>query len=194
MSSKYGRLSFLVTSNMVDSVTTTGGTIISQGNTGYNNSYEIIFQHDLNGCGTPASAIVILLKDTTPNWKYITWEWRGIGTASCWNFNHTAAWALSGTSAYNLGYLQAYNESLGDKVFNTYLTWEIPAYQTHSKVTACNNDANNFFRFNGAEYKSFFMKRRRDTSGNLAGIHHSRSCNSTGTGSRTHIRNIFVYL
>lgn len=194
MSTKYGSLSFPVFQNMIDSVTTTGGIIISQGNTGYNNTYEIIFQHDLGGCGGPASGIVILFKDTNPNWKFITWEWLGTGTAACWNFNHTSAWALSGTSSYNLGYLQTYNENLGDRVFNPYLSWEIPAYQTHSRVTACNNDANNFFRFNSGQFKSFFMKRRRDSSGNLAGIHHTRSCNTTGTGSRTHIRNIYLYI
>lgn len=194
MSTKYGTLSFPVTQSMVDSVTTTGGTIISQGDTGYNNSYEIVFQHDTGGCGAAASAIVILLKETNPKWRFITWEWRGTGTSACWAFNHTGAWALEGTTSYNLGYLLAYNESLGDKVFNNYLTWEVPAYQSHNKVVACDNDANNFFRFNSAQFKSFFMKRRRDSSGNLAGIHHSRSCNSTGTGSRTHIRNIYIYL
>lgn len=194
MSTQYGRLSFPITQSMVDSVTTTGGTIISQGNTGYNNTYEIIFQHELSGCGNPASALVILLKNTTPNWKFITWEWRGTGTAACWTFNSTSAEALFGTTAYNLGYLQAYNESLGDGVFNSFLSWEIPAYQSHNRVVACNNDANNFFRFNSTQFKSFFMKRRRDSSGNLAGIHHSRSCNSIGAGSRTHIRNIYVYI
>lgn len=194
MSTKYGRLSFPVTQSMVDSVTTTGGTIISQGNTGYNNGYEIVFQHDTAGCGLAASAIVILLKNTSPNWKFITWEWRGTGTASCWTFNSTAAWALDSGSSYNLGYLQAYNESLGDGVFNSFLSWEVAAYQSHNRVLACDNDANNFFRFNSSQFKSFFMKRRRDSSGNLAGIHHSRSCNSTGSGSRTHIRNIYVYI
>jgi hypothetical protein len=194
MSIKYGAASFRVTQSMIDGVTITGGTIISQGDTGHNNSYEILFQHDLAGCGNPASGIVILLKDTSPNWKYITWEWRGTGTASCWTFNHTAAWALSGTTAYNLGYLQAYDESLGDRIFNSYLSWEIPEYQTHNRVVACNNNADNFFRFNSSQFKSFFMQRRRDNSGNLAGIHHSRSCSSTGSGSRTNIRNIYVYL
>jgi hypothetical protein len=194
MATKYGRLSFPVTLDMIDSVTTTGGTIISQGNTGINNSYEIIFQHDLGGCGNPASAIRLDIKNTTPNWKYITWEWKGTGTAACWTFNSGSSWALPGNTQYNLGYLLSYNESLGDKVFNTYLTWEIEAYQTHDKVQACDNDANNFFRFNSAQWKSFFMSRRRDSSGNLGAIFHSRSCNSVGTGSRTHISNIFVYL
>lgn len=194
MSTQYGRLSFPVTQSMVDSVTTTGGTIISQGNTGYNNSYEIVFQHNLAGCGNPGSALVLSLKDTSPNWRFITWEWRGTGTASCWAFNNVGAWALGETTAHNLGYLQAYNESLGDGVFNSFLSWEIPQHQTHNRVVACNNNANNFFRFNSAQFKSFFMKRRRDLSGNLAGIHHSRSCNSTGVGSRTHIRNIYVYI
>lgn len=54
-----------------------------------------------------------------------------------------------------------------------------------------NYDANNFFRFNSGEYKSFFMSRRRDASGLKGGIHHGRSCNSSG--SSTIIKNIFVW-
>jgi hypothetical protein len=192
MGISYNFLSFPVVLSMVEEVTIAEGAIISQGNTGINNTYEIIFQHNAFGCGNPASAIVVIFKDTNPNWKYITLEFSLTGWASCWSFCSTSSWGLGSVNHY----LQTYDESLGDKILYPKNSWEFPAVINHSKEANCDgSNADNFFsqNFNGYQPKTFFMRRRRDTSGNLAGIRHSRSCSSTGTGSRTHIKNIRLY-
>ena len=192
MGISYNFLSFPVVQSMVEEVTIAEGAIISQGNTGINKTYEIIFQHNAYGCGNPASAIVVIFKDTNPNWKYITWEFSLTGWAACWSFCSTSSWGLGSVNHY----LQTYDESLGDKILYPKNSWEFPAVINHSKVANCDgSNADNFFsqNFNAYQPKTFFMRRRRDTSGNLAGIRHSRSCSSTGTGSRTHIKNIRLY-
>lgn len=187
MATFYGMNSYTVNNNMVQSVTTTGGTILSQGDV--NGSYEVTFRHDLSGCGGPQSGILILLKDIIP-WTNISFEWLGNGIAACWSFMGTGDNYGTETGTFT-GNLLAYNEALGDLVTRTYLTWEVPQYQRVNKTVACDNEADNFFRFNSGEYKSFRMKRRRDVNGSLAGIHHGRSCNTTS--SNTIIRNIRVW-
>jgi hypothetical protein len=189
MSTVYGINSLKVSASMIDSVTTTGGTIIEQTDNP-NTGYQITFRHDLAGCGNPNSGILILLKDIIP-WTRISFEWLGNGTASCWSFMDSSS--NHGTSTGTAtGNLLGYSESLGDVITKPNLTWEVPAYQSHPRTTACNNDNNNFFRFNESLYKSFRMTRRRNINGSLAGIHHGRSCNSTG--AFTIIRNIRIWL
>jgi len=187
MGTVYGINSTIVTTDMINSVTTTGGTILSQ-TTGAT-PYEITFRHDLSGCGSADSGILILINDTIP-WTNISFTWSGTGTASCWSFMHPSSNFGSATGTAT-GNLLSYDESLGDTIVRPYLTWEVSAYQSHGKIYACDNDANNFFRFNSGEYKSFHMTRRRNVNGSLAGIHHGRSCNSTS--SNTIIRNIRIW-
>lgn len=190
MSVFFGEQTFKINSAFINSVTTTGGTILFQGD--INNSYELHFRHDLSGCGGPDSGLLILIRDTIP-WTKISFEWLGSGTASCWSFmdansNYGAA---TGTPTGNL---LPYNETLSDTVVRSFLTWEVPQYQRTNKTTACDNNSDNFFRFNSSSFKSFHMNRRRNNSiQSLAGIHHGRSCNSTGEGSVTIIRNIRIW-
>tara|TARA_R110000737_G_C14332123_1_gene441706 strand:+ start:31 stop:600 length:570 start_codon:yes stop_codon:yes gene_type:complete len=179
----------LVTSDLVNSVATTGGTIMSQGNTGPNGGYTITFKHDLGGCGSADSGILILLKDDF-SWNRMAFDWEGNGTAACWSFMHTSGFGAStGTVNGNMSPLDSINV---DAIINPELTWEVSAYQSHNRVYACDNNANNFFRFNSSSYKKFRMLRTRiaDTT-NLAGIHHGRSCNSTG--AFTVIKNIRIW-
>lgn len=166
-----GGKSTLVTASMIDSVTFTTGTILNQGN--MTNGYEITFRHENISCNN--SLVKVLLKDTIP-WTRINYQWLGNGTSACWWFDDSN--------------LLTYNESLGDKVSKCHLTWEVPEYQSHTKISACDNDANNFMRFNQSEYKSFFVYRRRNSMSSLAGIFHSRSCSSAN--GITVIRNIFI--
>ncbi len=189
MATTYGINSVKVITSMIDSVTTTGGTITEQ-TTNANTKYEITFRHDLGGCGNPDSGILILLKNTIA-WTRISFEWLGNGTAACWSFMDPSSNFGSATGTVT-GNLLGYNESLGDVITKPNLTWEVPEYQSHPRTTACNNDANNFFRFNSSSFKSFRMTRRRNVNGSLGGIHHGRSCNSTG--SFTIIRNIRIWL
>lgn len=188
MATSYGVYSTLVKSEHIYAIGTTGGTILEQGNLAPNGGFSITFRHDLGGCGGPDSGIWIEIADFRP-WTKITWEWLGTGTAACWSFNNSSGF---GTAAGPpSGYLQSYNPALGDNTSQDYLTWEEPQFQSHDRTYACDNDSSNFFRYNGGEYKRFYMNRRRDTSGNRAGVFHGRSCNSTGVN--TIIRNIFVY-
>jgi len=187
-----GIRSTLVTSTIVYSVTTHGGTILSQGDT--DSGYEVQFRHDNGGCGNPDSGILVLLGNSV-KWNRIAFEWTGTGTASCWSFMRTGASNFGSSTGLGDGNLLAYSEAAGDVISRPYLTWEVPAYQSHDRIYACDNNANNFFRFNSGEAKSFFMKRRRATAfnGNFAGIHHGRSCNSTGAGAVTTIKNIRIW-
>lgn len=189
MATGYGIKSTLVTSDMVYAINLFNCTVITAetGNIGANGGYQLKVSHDTGGCGSaPDNGFFIELKDDIP-WTRITWEWLGTGTAACWNFNGGSYGAGAGDPS---GYLASYNSSL-DVISRSYLTWEVPAYQTHDRISACDNSADNFFRFNGGEYRSFFMSRRRDTSGNRAGVHHGRSCNTTGVFSI--VRNIRIW-
>lgn len=190
MATGYGINSTLVTSNLIHAVNVFNCTVITAetGNIGATGGYQIKVSHDTGGCGSEAdNGIFLELKNDIP-WTRITWEWLGNGAASCWSFNHSSG--FGGGAGPTTGYLQDFNANL-DVISRSFLSWEVSEYQSHSRVYACDNDANNFFRFNSGEFKSFFMNRRRDTSGNRAGIHHGRSCNGTGVFSI--IRNIRIY-
>lgn len=190
MATGYGINSTLVTSNLIHAVNVFNCTVITAetGNIGATGGYQIKVSHDTGGCGSEAdNGIFLELKNDIP-WTRITWEWLGTGTAACWSFNHSSG--FGGGAGPTTGYLQNYNANL-DVISRSFLSWEVVDYQSHSRVFACDNNANNFLRFNGGEFKSFFMNRRRDTSGNRAGIHHGRSCNNTGVFSI--IRNIRIY-
>lgn len=186
MATTYGLGSTIVTASLIQSVTTTGGTILSQGDTA--TGFEIQFRHDLAGCGGPDSGILILIKDTIL-WKGITFEWLGNGTAACWTFMN-ASGNFGDATGTGTGNMLGFDASV-DVISRTFLTWEVPEFQSHDRVIACDNDANNFFRFNSGQFKSFVMKRRRNINGQLAGLHHGRSCNSTS--STTIFRNIRIH-
>ena len=180
----------LVTASLVDSITTSGGTIMSQGDIGPRGGFKVTFRHDQSGCGNPDSGILILLKDDIP-WTRIGFDWRGNGTAACWNFMNTGGTNYGAGTGTADGNMSAFNSLAQDAIVRPYLTWEVPEFQSHDRFYACDNNANNFFRFNSGEYKKFRMLRTRNTSENLAGIHHGRSCNSTG--SFTIIENIYIW-
>jgi hypothetical protein len=185
MSTKYGFNSTLITSDWINSVTISYGSIIQQGNIGINGGYEIYFNHEVGSCA-PGSGVQIELKDIK-KWTHITFEWLGLGNASCWTFCPVS----NGYGGIGPSYLETYDESKGDFFSKCNLTWEVAEYQSHNRMSACDNYANNFFRFNAAEYKSFYNTRRRDSSGNLAVINHGRTCSSLP--GITIFRNIYVW-
>ncbi len=186
-----GRSSVGVTSAYVNAVHVTGGTVLSSGNSS-DGLYSVTYRVDLGGCGGPDSGIFVQLKDTIP-WTGISFRVQLSGTASCWSFNRDPGYgAIVG---YNTtGYLQSYSTLAGDQINFSYLAQQDPAYSSHDPVYACDNDANNFMRFNSGTFKFFTMKRRRDTSSNLAGPYIGRSCTSTGEGSQVIIDNIFIWV
>lgn len=190
MAQNFGPKSLLITSANVDSVNITGGTILSVGDTV--NGYEVQFRHDLSGCGGPDSGVFVKLNDSFV-WNNISWTWLGIGSAACWSFNVPGFGAAADPAGSGTGNLQSYNTGLGDAIVDPYLCWEDPQFQSHDRTYACDNDANNFMRYNTGSYRSFVMKRRRSSMASLAGIHHGRSCNSAGSESITIIRGIRIW-
>ncbi len=175
-----------VTSTMIQSVSFTGGYIISQGNTGPGGNYLVSFQHTSFGCGGPDNGIRIMLKNTI-SWSKIIFDWSGTGWASCWSFMPpTGGYGASlGSPHANMTDMNTGNGH--DKITNSSNIWDVPAYQSHDRLSGCNNSGNNPFRFNSG-LKSFTMYRTRNTSaGGFAGIHHGRSCSAQGNSTITNI-------
>jgi hypothetical protein len=190
MSVTAGRSSVGVTSAYVNAVHTTGATVLSSGNDD-SGLYSITVRVDNGGCGGPDFGVFVQLKDTIA-WNGISFRVQLSGTAACWSFNNNPGYGA--ISSYSTtGYLQSYDTNLGDQISLSYLAQQDPQYSSHDPVYACDNDANNFMRFNADTFKFFTMKRRRDTSGNLAGPYIGRSCTSTGAGSLVIINNIFIW-
>lgn len=192
MSIAYGPSGIKVDQRLINSIGITGGTILSTENN-TENGFTVTFQHDTVGCGGPDSGIFVELKDTIL-WSRISCRFRLLGTAACWSFMNTGGGnygADAGSSG--TGYMLPYSEANGDKILRSYLAQLESQFITHDKVYACDNDSNNFMRYNGGEYKTFTIVRRRSVSATLAGIHHGRSCNSAGTGAITIIDQIRIW-
>ena len=190
MASFYGRKSTQVTSYFVNSVNTTGGTIISQGDDA-NGDFYVRFQHNNSGCGGADSGIFVELKDIFA-WTGISCRFRVLGSASCWSFSNSSAYGAA-VGASGTANLQNYSYAAGDRLSQGYLSYEQAAYSSHDPIFACDNNSNNFMIYNTGVYRGFNMTRRRNVNGSLAGIHHGRSCNTTGSGSITIIKNIMVW-
>ena len=189
MAIQYNQLAHRVTSADVQSITLFNVTMTKS--TDENGSFIFEGYHTTGGCGSAQdSGVLILLKDNIP-WTKMCFKWEGAGNGACWSFMNASSnfGAATGTPTGNM---LDYNESLGDRLHDNFLSWEVPVYQTHNRTTACNNNADNFFRFNANEFKKFRMTRRRNIGVGLAGIHHGRSCNSFGVGSVTRISEIFL--
>lgn len=191
MAVHYNQKATLVTNSMVDAVITTGMTNTTNGDV--NGSYAYQGTINLGGCGNPNSAVFIRLKDTIP-WTKITCFFEMNGTASCWTFMGGSGFAEVSPETAGLvpgGNIEQFNSSLGDRIFRDNGTFvSNPAYAV--KWSACDNAADNFFRFN--DYKSFWTTgRRTNVSNGLAGIFHSRSCNTRATGTYIRISNIFIF-
>ena len=186
----HGRASINVSSGYVNSVQTLGGTVISQGDDS-NGGFTVSFQHNNGGCGGAESGIFVELKDTFA-WKSISCRISVIGAASCWSFSNSSGYGvISGYPA--TGNLYDYDATQGDSFLRTYLSVNDSPYNTHNKVYACDNNADNFFIANTGVYRYFTMVRRRNVNGSLAGIHHGRSCNGTGAGNITVIDQIRIW-
>lgn len=180
-----------VTSAYVNAVRTTGGTVLSSGDTD-SGLYTVTYRVDAGGCGGPDSGIFVELKDTIA-WTNISFRVQLGGTAACWSFNVTGSYgSIPGYDTS--GYLQAYDTASGDLINYSYLAQQDPQFSSHNPVYACDNDANNFMRYNADTLKFFTMKRRRSASANLAGPYIGRSCTSTGSGSLVIISNIFIWV
>jgi len=187
MATGYGIRSTLVTSDLVNQVLINSNTTLETaetGNIGPNGGYQVKISNGGHGCGN--SGVFVELLDTIP-WANITYEVIITGTASCWVFNHPGGSYGPGGG----GNILAYNEALGDRVSRPLNSWEISGVSA-VKTYACDNNSDNFMRsqVNPNNPKTFFMQRRRDVNGSLAGPQHGRACVSSGTAI---IRNIRIW-
>lgn len=189
MAVHYNQKATLVTNALVDAVITTGITTTTNGDVDGRYVYQGTI--DLAGCGNPNSAVFVRLKDTVP-WTRVTCFFEMDGTGACWTFMGGSGNAEVSPAVAGLipgGNLEQYNATLGDRIFRDNGTFvSNPAYTP--KWSACDNNADNFFRFN--DYKSFWCTGRRKSSAlGLAGIFHMRSCNATNKYIR--ISNILIF-
>ena len=188
MATQYSRNSRRVYSNDIESVTSTGITVIQNGDLGALGTYVLSCQHDNAGCAGPESSITLSVNSIVGDlqWTYITFKLTLTGSASCWSFCKSG---YGGTSANNI---TSWNSSI-DRVFKCQNSFENPAYTL--KMNACDNAADNFFHgSNDTGTKIIWMTRRRNDLSLPAGPSAGRSCNSTGAGSVTTISDIFVLI
>jgi len=181
--------STLVKAEHVHGVTLYNCTIISAetGDVGPYGGYQVKVTHDTSGCGSSQSNYFYLELKSSLVGKYISCEFEMTGVASCWGFND-AGYALGGN-------LLSYSESSGDLIpnYRSLNSWEKTQFQSHNKISACDNDSNNFFHssYHTGNPKKLLMRRRRDNLSANFGPSHGRSCNNTGV--YTIIRNIRVW-
>jgi hypothetical protein len=182
MSIVYGRKGTLVTQDMVQSVTLVGTTITAQDNT---NGYSVTVRHD-TGDGCQSSGFTINIHNWI-NWKFVSAEFLVSGSAACWSFMQASGYGQGGN-------LYDYDEAQGDRCVKTYLAQDMPEFASHAKANACDNDTNNFMRYNTGTYRRCTFIRRRNMNGQTGGVGHGRACSSVGGGSVTIVKNIFVWV
>lgn len=206
MAIKYGIGSTRIRSSDVLGYWTNNMTNISSGDVG--GGYEFYGTNTQGGCGNPNgdSGFLILLKNNI-SWNRITCQFEFNGTASCWTFqgggtgggNPGGYFGLEGSNDpvemnNNPGAnLLPYNQSLGDRIFNTVNSFD-DSPNFVRKWHACDNDNTNFFHgaFNDSGTKSFWATARRNPAiTSEAGIWFGRSCSSVGSFVR--VKNIFVW-
>jgi hypothetical protein len=175
----------VVTYSDVNAIYLVGSTIIGQDVE--NGGYSITVQHN-TGNACDGTGVFIQLKDTIP-WTRISAEFWTRGTAACWSFMQPGGYG----SGSGDGNILTYNESLGDRCLRTYLSQDEAQFITHDKVSACDNEANNFMRYNSTTYRKSTFVRRRNVNGSLGGVHHGRACSEVGSNALTIIKNIRIW-
>lgn len=185
MSIFYGRNAYRVTQALVNSIGLVGATILAQSDV--NDGFEIKFQHN-TGNACDSSGVFVQLKDFIP-WTRISAEFWTTGAAACWTFMEPGGYG----SSYGDGNIYNYDETSGDRCVKTYLAQDESQFASHYKASACDNDGNNFMRYNTTTFRKCTFVRRRNVNGNLGGIHHGRACSEVGSNAITIIKNIYVW-
>jgi hypothetical protein len=155
---------------------------------------SFVFSGYKTAAGCASSSVFIELKDDML-WNRISCKFVINGYASCWTFNDTG-W--TGGPGPGSGYLLPYDSSAGDFFSEERFTensWEKSQFKSHARGSACDNNSNNFYHgsYQTGNPKTFIMKRRRDTSGNRAGLYHATACQQSGTGHNITIQDIKIW-
>lgn len=185
MSIIYNINPLIVTYSDIQAIYLVGATILNQDQE--NDGYLIRIRHD-TGSSCDATGVYVQLKDTIA-WTRISAEFWTTGAAACWTFMQPSGYGSNNGD----GNILSYDESAGDKCIKTYLAQDDPQFSSHAKANACDNDANNFMRYNTTTFRKCTFVRRRNVNGNLAGIHHGRACSEVGSNAITIIKNIRVW-
>ena len=185
MSIFYGRTAERVTSSQINAVTLVGATIISQGDV--EGGYEIRVQHN-TGNACDSTGVFVQIRDFI-SWTGISAEFQTTGSAACWTYMQPGGYGSAGGD----GNIYSYDEALGDRCVKTYLAQDDAQFVTHAKASACDNDANNFMRYNTTTFRNCTFIRRRIVNGSLGGVHHGRACSEIGANAITVIKNIYVW-
>lgn len=185
MSTIFGVNPYRITAAQINGVTLVGASIISQGD--IDGGYEITVQHN-TGNACDSTGVFVQLRDFIA-WTKISAEFWTTGAAACWTYMQPSGYGSSGGD----GNIYSYDESLGDKCVKTYLAQDEAAFASHAKASACDNDANNFMRFNTTTFRRCTFVRRRNVNGSLGGVHHGRACSEIGSNAITVIKNIYVW-
>jgi hypothetical protein len=185
MSTVYGINPTIVTYSIVNAVYLVGSTILSQSED--NGGYTITVRHD-TGSSCESTGVFVQLKDTIP-WTKISAEFWTTGSAACWTYMQPGGYGSSSGD----GNIATYDESSGDRCIRTFLAQDDAQFSSHAKANACDNDANNFMRYNTTVFRKCAFVRRRIVNGNLGGVHHGRACNEVGSNAITIIKNIRIW-
>lgn len=185
MSTFYGRTAERVTFAHVNSVVLVGATILQQSDVG--GGYEIKVQHN-TGNVCDSSGVFVQISNFIP-WTGISVEFQTTGHAACWTYMQPGGYGSGGGD----GNIYSYDESAGDKCIRTYLAQDDSQFASHAKANGCDNDANNFMRYNTTTFRRCTFIRRRIVNGSLGGIHHGRACSEIGSNAITIIKNIYVW-
>jgi len=186
MAIAYGQKGTRIMSGHINSIALLGTTVLEQSDV--NGGFEIKVQHNSGGdCGS--TAVLIQVQDFVP-WTKISAEFWTTGSAACWSFMDQNGY---GTTSVGQPNIYTFDANAGDKCVKTYLAQNDSPYDTHNKSTGCDNDANNFMRYNTTTFRKCTFVRRRIGTTPLAGIHHGRACNEVGANAITIIKNIYVW-
>jgi hypothetical protein len=177
----YGAVTNPIFAGDIERIELTSATIVTgeTGNLGPRGEWQIKVTHD--NCGCDLTKVNIVLKNNIP-WTNITFTMDTTGGAACWGWNH------DGYS--ETGNLFAYDEGASDRIFESVNSWELAQFQSHNRTIACDNDENNFMRYNTEGPRVFSMKRRRNPNGELGAISFARACNC---GGYTIVKNIRIW-
>lgn len=176
-----------VTLDMIDSYEIPNSTLVYSQNDS-NGFYTIKAYHNAGGCGGVESGVWVKIKTSIP-WSRLVCDFTVKGSAACWGFNGNGYGAFTDSS----GNMASYSTASGDIIFGPDATYSFENSSYTIKASACDNNADNFMRYNTSVDRTFTMFSRRNNLSNLAGPLHGRSCNSTGVDSYTIISNIYIF-
>ena len=186
MSTIYNINPVIVGPDDVNTIYLVGATILQQ-DVDSKGGYSLAVRHN-TGSACDSTGVYIQLNDTIP-WRHISVEFWTKGAAACWTYMQPGGYG----STNGDGNIYSYDESAGDKCIRTYLAQDEAQFSSHAKANACDNDSNNFMRYNTTTFRRCTFVRRRIVNGNLGGIHHGRACSEVGSNAITIIKNIRIW-